>query len=296
MLNPLFMGDDEAPLKGSHSAAPTAKLAASSSPPVTDEIDSEWGSPAEAFEPLSSDRPSEAASAPKLVAARPPMTAEQLSKPNFPADPGVPAGFSPTPPARRLEKSMSKGRARAEHAPVASSSPPPPRGRTTKVVIMAGLAAAVVWFVRGTPSEDTAQSVAPDVAAAQPQPLREESTPPASVQPAVEPPALASAPAPASSAAPPTVNGAEGSASPSAASAEPARDGKIAVVIRVQPASGRIFYHGKDQGRPPLTVELEPGKKRAFEVGAPGFQTRKLVIDGSKTEISIGLRPTVGAQ
>jgi hypothetical protein len=292
------MGDDEGPLKGSHSAAPTAKLAASSSPPVTDAIDSEWGSPAEPSESVSSDRPREAASEPKLVAARAPMTAEQLSKPNFPADPGVPAGFSSTPPARRLEKSMSKGRARAEHAPVASSSPPPPRGRTTKVVIAAGLAvaAAVVWFVRGTRGEEPAPRVAPDVAAAQPQPLREESSPRAPAQPAAEAAMVASAPAAASSAAPPTTDGAETSASPSAAvSAEPASNGKIAVVIRVQPASGRIFYHGKDQGRPPLTVELEPGKKRAFEVGAPGFQTRKLVIDGSRTEISIGLRPVVGA-
>jgi len=38
-----------------------------------------------------------------------------------------------------------------------------------------------------------------------------------------------------------------------------------------------------------MTLELEPGEKRAFEVGMPGYNTRRVIIDGSKPERTIGL-------
>lgn len=70
--------------------------------------------------------------------------------------------------------------------------------------------------------------------------------------------------------------------------------GKLAVMINVRQPQARIFYKGKELGKPPITVELEPGSRRSFEVVAPGFQTRKLVVDGSKAHIMIGLRAAPG--
>jgi hypothetical protein len=75
-----------------------------------------------------------------------------------------------------------------------------------------------------------------------------------------------------------------------AASAE-SSSGKIVVIVNVRPPQARIYYHGKEAGKAPLRVELEPGKRRSFEVGYPGFMTRKIVVDGSKPEILVGLRP-----
>jgi hypothetical protein len=56
-----------------------------------------------------------------------------------------------------------------------------------------------------------------------------------------------------------------------------------------------LFWKGKEVGTTPLTLHFQPGEKHAYELGMTGFMTRKVVIDGSKTEISIGLRPDPGA-
>ena len=66
--------------------------------------------------------------------------------------------------------------------------------------------------------------------------------------------------------------------------------GKIVVIVNVRPPQARIFYRGKEAGKSPLRVELEPGQRRSFEVGYPGFMTRKIVVDGSKPELLVGLR------
>jgi hypothetical protein len=52
-----------------------------------------------------------------------------------------------------------------------------------------------------------------------------------------------------------------------------------------------LFWHGKAVGTCPFVLELQPGEKHAYELGMPGYVTRKVVLDGSKREISIGLRP-----
>jgi hypothetical protein len=62
------------------------------------------------------------------------------------------------------------------------------------------------------------------------------------------------------------------------------------VIVNVRPPQARIFYRGKEAGKAPLRVELEPGQRRSFEVGYPGFMTRKIVVDGSKPELLVGLR------
>jgi hypothetical protein len=64
------------------------------------------------------------------------------------------------------------------------------------------------------------------------------------------------------------------------------------VIINVRPANARIYHRGKEAGRAPLRVELDPGKRRSFEVGSPGYMTRRIIVDGSKPEVLVGLRPS----
>ena len=96
-----------------------------------------------------------------------------------------------------------------------------------------------------------------------------------------EPAAAAAAAASAAPAAPPS------SADPLA----PPAEGKKVVIVKVRPADARFYYKGKKMGGSPMRVELAPGEKRAFEVGHPHFVTRKVVIDGSESEVIVGLHP-----
>jgi hypothetical protein len=86
-------------------------------------------------------------------------------------------------------------------------------------------------------------------------------------------------------AAPPDGAPASAATTPSSTSS-----GKTVVIVNVRPPQARIYYRGKEAGRAPLRVELEPGQRRSFEVGYPGFMTRKIMVDGSKPEILVGLR------
>jgi len=98
--------------------------------------------------------------------------------------------------------------------------------------------------------------------------------------------ALEAAPsAPTPSAADPSA----ASAAPSAAS--PPTPGMRVVVVKISPPGARLFRKGKPIGSSPVTIELAPGEKRSFEVGMPGWVTRRLVVDGTKPEIFIGLKP-----
>jgi hypothetical protein len=56
-----------------------------------------------------------------------------------------------------------------------------------------------------------------------------------------------------------------------------------------------MFWRGKEVGTTPFTLELKPGEKHSYEMGLPGYVTRKVVVDGSKSEISIGMKPESGA-
>jgi hypothetical protein len=52
-----------------------------------------------------------------------------------------------------------------------------------------------------------------------------------------------------------------------------------------------MFWKGKEVGTTPFVLELPAGQRRSFELGKPGFVTRKVVIDGTKSELTIGLKP-----
>jgi hypothetical protein len=38
-------------------------------------------------------------------------------------------------------------------------------------------------------------------------------------------------------------------------------------------------------------VELKPGQRRSFEIGRPGFHARKVVVDGTRMEMTVAMRP-----
>jgi hypothetical protein len=70
-----------------------------------------------------------------------------------------------------------------------------------------------------------------------------------------------------------------------------ANAGIIRINVDSKPPGARLFWKGKEVGTTPFVLELQPGERHAYELGLPGYTTRKVVIDGSKTDINIGLRP-----
>jgi len=92
------------------------------------------------------------------------------------------------------------------------------------------------------------------------------------------------------------VEDAKPAAAPSAVSAPAPAGSIIRINIDSDPPGARMFWKGKEQGTTPFVLEFQAGERHAYELGLPGYMTRKVVIDGSKTDISIGLRPDpVGA-
>lgn len=86
------------------------------------------------------------------------------------------------------------------------------------------------------------------------------------------------------------------SAAPTAPSAAPvaqdAPTGELkTITVASDPPGARMFHRGKEVGTTPFTLEIPAGERRSYELGKPGFVTRKVVIDGSKSDISIGLKP-----
>lgn len=63
------------------------------------------------------------------------------------------------------------------------------------------------------------------------------------------------------------------------------------VTLHLEPSGARAYYHGRSLGKPPIKIEIEPGERMALEVGKLGYGTRRVVIDGSEPEVSVGLIP-----
>lgn len=61
-------------------------------------------------------------------------------------------------------------------------------------------------------------------------------------------------------------------------------------MLKSTPPKARFFRFGKEVGVAPFVLELPVGQRRSYEVGLPGHVTSKVVIDGSKPEITVGLR------
>jgi hypothetical protein len=96
---------------------------------------------------------------------------------------------------------------------------------------------------------------------------------------------------PAATAAEPAATAAEPAVKP----AEPATGDVRKIRVESSPPGARLFWRGKEVGTTPFTLELQPGEKHSYELGLPGYVTRKVVIDGSKSEISIGMKPEPAA-
>jgi hypothetical protein len=175
------------------------------------------------------------------------------------------------------------------------SVPPEGSSSSSRLLMVALVIAALImgarWYLKSTevsaPLPQPKAEPAPPPAepapteAAKPQPTTEQAAPAAASALAADAPTTAPEPSATAAAAP--------SAAPSAGSTT--ADGKRIVIVKISPSFARLFRKGKPVGASPVTLELAPGEKRSFEVGAPGWVTRRLVVDGSKPEIFIGLKP-----
>jgi hypothetical protein len=65
----------------------------------------------------------------------------------------------------------------------------------------------------------------------------------------------------------------------------------VEVKINITPEGSKLTLKGEEVGKTPMTVEIARGERRVYEVVNKGYYPRRLVIDGTKTEISYGLKP-----
>jgi len=103
------------------------------------------------------------------------------------------------------------------------------------------------------------------------------------------------APAPvATPEAPPTTPEAaasapEASASVTAATAAEGTSDDVKIAIRIRPDGASLYYKGKVVGKTPFILKQPRGEKRSYEVGKPGYSTRRLTITGNERSIGFDL-------
>ena len=143
--------------------------------------------------------------------------------------------------------------------------------------------AATVAPSEGAIAEPASAASAASATSASATPATEitEPAPPGSASSAAATSAAAAASAVADSATP----GASASAAPLPAPATEIRK----VTVKSKPPKVRFFHFGRPVGTTPFVLELKPGERHAYEAGLPGYGTRKIVIDGSKPEVVVGL-------
>jgi hypothetical protein len=239
--------------------------------------------------------------------------AAEASAPDAAPAPSEPPAEAPPPPAAEADSGGISLQQKLSSVPPppagdAPASQPPssqvtsvsvesdlddlPTGRSRSpllpLLLVAAAAALLVGYFVTRPSGEVAQ--APQATATP--------TTNAPVQTA-EPAAAATAPAEPSQAGSDEATDSEPSAGPAgsavaeAPSAEqPAAAGATVVVVTAEPDQATFYYKGKKVGGSPMRVELQPGEKRAYEVGLRGYGTRKVVVDGTQSEITVGLRKT----
>jgi hypothetical protein len=220
----------------------------------------------------------------------------------------------------RADSPQAKGERARATAPLRVSVPAPDSGTSLSRWLMVSLVIAALimggrWYMQSRAlktaslgderspaaaapaTTDTAPRATALAASAAAQPTSEVIAPPSDAPSATASAPSASAVEPNAETTPPTASAAPSdtnapttaSAAPSASSA-PA-EGTRTVVVKISPPTARLFRKGKSVGSSPVTIELAPGEKRSYEVGAPGWATRRLVVDGSKPEVFIGLKP-----
>jgi hypothetical protein len=211
--------------------------------------------------------------APEPEPEPPPASEKPVAKPVAARAPDVPAPDSVS--AGSTERAIAE----ADDFPPARRS-----GRGLWIAAAAALVAAALWLGlrrSDAPAPAPESAAQPQAQAATPSPPQVAPGPPEPVAPAPAAPPPETTPTPA----PEPGAGAAGTTT---------ADGKKVVIVKVRPTTARFFHKGKKVGAPPLRVELAPGEKRSFEVGHPDFVTRKVVIDGSEPEVTVGLYPKGG--
>jgi hypothetical protein len=158
---------------------------------------------------------------------------------------------------------------------------PPPKAADCNCKNSSESRAAVV-----TPLQKPAEPVRPVVP---PPELRKESvelpTPPA----AAASEAASSVPAPAETSAAPAPTAAPSAASTVPVVVETDSNDRISVLVKSRPTGAKVLRRGKEIGRTPVVIQIGRGEHRIFEVGSLAFGTRRISLDGEKTEIMVNI-------
>jgi hypothetical protein len=230
---------------------------------------------------------------------------EARSNPSADAESGEPARPPDTP--NQLATTQRLGRApKYSTEPVARSTAPStddtglrPSRATLGMLLVAALIAVGILGSRfllqkgdvpapAAALRDEARPVTPPA-----EPARENTTITSPGAPATATPS----PATSAAAAPPSASATAASTAPAPPASidgkplPPLAEGMTRVIVKLSPPKARLFRKGKPVGSSPVVIDLAPGERRAYEVGMPGWATRKLVVDGTKPEIFIGLKP-----
>jgi hypothetical protein len=309
-----------APVMPQRSEPPTASAstppaAPSAAPPAAATLPATSSSPARADHPLKQtllgiapvlpSPPAEAPAAPTASTDAAPAVAALEKESSLPSiataaasaesDAPVTRGSTPVPLPRVVDR-------------VSDTDLPPLRAQRPRWVLPLAVAAVVGLGIVGLRRLDhaTVPGSLPPAAeapqAAAPRPPQDISPAPAaaaSALPAAEDNDDTDSPAPPTTAPEPEpLKGKPVEPAPAASATTAGVTGDTAPVgdlkrIRIvsDPPGARMFWRGKEVGTTPFTLELQPGEKHSYELGLPGYVTRKVVIDGSKSEISIGMKP-----
>jgi hypothetical protein len=202
----------------------------------------------------------------------------------------------PALPVNSQEPPPSSGGAEAKaRAPSAELAQPPRAERRSGVGFLLLAAAGLTIGVLGYRMMHRADHGAPDLAALPVPPVVSLPPAPSALSPAGADTATAHEPAASATAADfpvaPAAPAASASAVPASAGVgEPPVPGSLQVTITTVPPKAKFFHFGKEVGTSPFVIDLPPGEKRAYEVWLPGHITRKVLVDGSKSEMTLGLR------
>ena len=204
--------------------------------------------------------------------------------------PPIPSAASAAPPkARNAPPPAALAGAQTPSVPSAVDDLPAGSGFGRWLLVLA--AAVVVVGVIGyrvlRRSDESARAPAPSPVALVAPPS--EKLEPSLSAAAPAPEATPSAAVPVPEALPSTTAEPSAAVQP-AAPAEAATGDLRSVTLDSVPPKARFYHFGKEVGTAPFVLQFKPGERHAYEVGLPGYITRKVVVDGSKPEITVGLR------
>ena len=146
--------------------------------------------------------------------------------------------------------------------------------------VTAAVPAIIVWSVMRSPAHPVTREAA-----------RSERRQPAQSAPPAVPPAQ---PAASASVAPVQSSIAAADSAALAASTVPIAvetesADRVSVLIKSKPRSARVYKRAKEIGRTPLIIQIGRGEHRIFEVGLNLGATRRISLDGEKSEITVTL-------